>query len=268
MFVAWNDLDTSRTLVQPAVPAGATLNTPGGEAPDALERVALTGRLSGKPGVYVGYLKGTNPFSSVPEIWQVGAPASMTIKNNKGARFIGLAPAPSGRIWGFWYVQSPQMTIFAARSNRAVTKFGPPNSLKPPAGATAVYSLEGEGSASGGPLDLLALVQRSGNDIANWHQRVLPRLSLGVSVKNGKVLFTVTDAGEAVERRQGLLRRSQRHDQQQREGDAHRRRRQAQGDRVEVRLHRRAAHRQGLTGAGSPQRSVSNSAAEQNFVSG
>jgi hypothetical protein len=55
--------------------------------------------------------------------------------------------------------------------------------------------VEGEGTASEGRLDLLALIQR-GDDVANWHQRIRPGISLFFKVlDNGKVRFKTRDAG-------------------------------------------------------------------------
>jgi hypothetical protein len=55
--------------------------------------------------------------------------------------------------------------------------------------------VEGEGTAPGGALDLVALVVRSGG-IANYHQRVRPGITLlAKALGNGQVRFTTRDAG-------------------------------------------------------------------------
>jgi hypothetical protein len=193
--IAWNDIDSARVLVQSVSPAGGRLKTPGGQAPDGLERVAMTGR-QGAAGIYVAYLNGTNSFTSRPAIWRVGAANGMVLSNVTGARFMGVASAPQGRLWAFWMRKSPALQIFAARSNPAATAFGAIVTLKPPVGMNVGYSLEGEGSR--GPLDLLALVASSSSNIANWHQRVLPGLSLKATGGKGKATFKVTDVGAPV----------------------------------------------------------------------
>lgn len=192
LVIGWNDIDAGRVLTQSLSPAGAKGSVPGGQAPDLLERVAMTGRI-GADGIYVAYLKGSNPFSSRPSIWRVGAGSGTTVSKANG-RLAGVAAAPGGRLWSFW-IQSDPIGVFARRSNEAATKWGELVSIKPPSKTTAIHSLEGEGSA--GPLDLVALLERS-NEIRNWHQRVLPGLTLKAAGGNNKASFTVTDAGAPV----------------------------------------------------------------------
>ena len=85
-------------------------------------------------------------------------------------------------------------TIFAARTNRAASRLGAVNAIRPPSGAS-IYRLNGEGSA--GPLDLIANMQAAGGQ-AFWHQQVWPKLSLSGSRSGTKIVFRVTDAGDAV----------------------------------------------------------------------
>jgi hypothetical protein len=106
-----------------------------------------------------------------------------------------IAAAPEGRLWLMWERNG---TIYAARTNRAATKLGAANTLKPPA-ANSIFRLNGEGSA--GPLDLIANIQ-TGSTNGFWHQQVWPKLQLAATSKkagNGRVItFRVADAGDPV----------------------------------------------------------------------
>ena len=146
VVTAWNDLDAGRTLVQSIAPAGARTDTPGGEAPDALERVGMATRAGG--GIFIAYLRGTNPFDSRMAVWRLGAENSMVL-SPKNARFPGVASGPDGRLWAFWVLQRGTYEVFAARSNAAATKFGARVKIRQPRGADAINSIEGEGTAPG-----------------------------------------------------------------------------------------------------------------------
>jgi hypothetical protein len=84
-------------------------------------------------------------------------------------------------------------TIYAARTNRAASRVGAVNAIKPPSGAT-IYRLNGEGSA--GPLDLIANMSAGGQNL--FHQQVWPKLSLAGSRSGTKIVFRVADAGDPV----------------------------------------------------------------------
>jgi hypothetical protein len=85
--------------------------------------------------------------------------------------------------------------LFATRSNKAATRFGPRVRIKPPGGTSAVWKLKGEGTR--GRLDLLAAVS-TGSSLATWHTQVLPPLSMGAKKRATSVTFTVSDAGDPV----------------------------------------------------------------------
>jgi hypothetical protein len=206
--VGWNDSDTGRVLikfVQPTInpwfPPGPQINTPGGEATEPLDRVAMTGRSNGAGGIFVAYLRGTNPNSAQPTVWRVGAPQAMKMTGREG-RHVRVAMSVDKRLWAFWAegLQTGQhRRIFARRSNKQATQFGATVKITPPKGTDAgnVYSLEGEGTASGGMLDLVALIERGDDVVANWHQRIPPGITLKVEVLgDGKVKFTTLDAGD------------------------------------------------------------------------
>lgn len=194
IVIAWSDLDADRTLTQSIAPAlGGRVNTPGGQAPDALERVGMTGRDG--PGIFIAYLRGVNQFDSKMAVWRFGASSPMVL-SPRDARYPGVARGTDGRLWAYWVLQRTTYEIYAARSNEAATAFGAPVKIKQPKGTDTVYSLEGEGTAPGGTLDLLALAAK-GNDIANYHQRIRPGITLvAKALGDGQVRFTTRDAGD------------------------------------------------------------------------
>ena len=211
LAVGWSDLDQGRTLVKfvqpgfdagdfdPWFPPGPQINTPGGEAPDYTERVAMTGRSDSAPGIFIAYLRGTNPFLGRPTVWRVGSDTVLRgLPGARGARFPGVAMAADGRLWAFWgRTVEGVWQVFAARSNTKATKFGAPVIIRVPGGAdSSLFSLEGEGTAPDGALDLLALVQTSADEIDNYHQRIRPGITLRVKrLGDGEVRFKTKDVG-------------------------------------------------------------------------
>ena len=200
--VGYSDLNTDRTQVRfvqasanPWFPPGPVIDTPGGQAPDALSPVAMTGRSGDNPGIFVAYLRGTNQFDSRAAVWRIGAANPLGVGSKADARFPGVAMSTDGRLWAFWY-SADTGRIRAARSNESATFFGAAVVVKPPSGTDSVWTLAGEG-APNGTLDLLAHVTRSDTDTGNYHQRILPGITLEVKKKdNGTVVFTTFDAGE------------------------------------------------------------------------
>ena len=215
--IGWDDLNTGRTQVaivqqtaNPWFPPGPNIDTPGGQAPELQGRLAMTGRSGGAAGIFVAYLRGTNVFSSRPSVWRIDAngddpPNSKPIELTKrDGRFVNVAMSVDGRIWGFWaegLTTGQKRRIFARRSNKNATSFGETVVVKPPQGTDAgnIETLEGEGTASGGALDLVALVKKgvTGDNIANYVTRVLPGITLRAKkLENGDVRFTTLDADD------------------------------------------------------------------------
>ena len=143
--------------------------------------------------MFIAYTQGTNPFLADPTVFRVDTGKATKLTKKDGEQ-ISIAAAPAGRLWVFW---KDGGTVFARRSNKAATKFGATRSIRAPGGsATSIFNLAGEGSR--GPLDLLALADPSSGPLANYHQRILPGLTLKAThKKNGKTAFKVTDAGAA-----------------------------------------------------------------------
>lgn len=190
--LAWQFLQsTNGTAYQSISPAGASMVPPGAGAAETSIRTAISGRI-GEGGVFVAYLFGSNEFLSVPAVVRTGSSTATKLPSASGARMIGLSPAPEGKMWFSWMRKN---VLFASRSNKDVTKFGAVVKVKPPKGTSTIYRLAGEGS--NGWLDLLVLAEGA-DTIDNWHQRVLPGLTLSGKKGKGKVTVTVTDAGDAV----------------------------------------------------------------------
>ena len=174
-------------------PLGQPATLPNSGAAQLGHQVAITGRI-GAPGIFVAYTQGTNEFTGDPALFRVDT-GKATKLSSRNAQKISIAAAPSGRLWVFWKEGG---TVFATRSNTAATRFGAMRRIKVPGGdSTTIFDLAGE--ASTGPLDLLALISPPGGHVANFHQRVLPGLTVTTSkAKNRSTIFRVTDAGEPV----------------------------------------------------------------------
>lgn len=152
-------------------------------------RTSLTGRI-GAGGVYLFYGQGYPTFKTLA-LWKVDSANPQLVLKADGGEHANLAAAPDGRLWLMWERNG---TIYAARTNRAATRLGAANAVRPPSGAT-IYRLNGEGSA--GPLDLIANMQAGGSQ-ALWHQQVWPKLELAGSRTGNRIVFRVSDAGEPV----------------------------------------------------------------------
>ena len=187
--------DTTSVIAR-RLATGQELTAPSSAAAQISDRVSLSGRSAGQPGVYLAYTSGANQFSGLPTIWRVGDAKARRLSGRRGAEHTGLSAAPGGAMWVFW---ERDERLYARRSNDALTRFGATVRVRPPQGTDTVYRLGGEGSR--GPLDLLVLIDRGGS-LAYWHRRVLPGLSLAAKPKKvaagGSIKFKVTDAGTGV----------------------------------------------------------------------
>jgi hypothetical protein len=156
-------------------------------------RAAITGRV-GAAGVFLFYGQGYPTFKTLA-LWKVDTAKPQIVIKADGNEHANVAAAPDGRLWLMWEQSG---TIFAARTNKAATKVGAANALKPPSGGT-IYRLNGEGSS--GQLDLIANLQAGGQQ-GLWHQQILPKLQLTSSTrKTGTartITFKVLDAGDPV----------------------------------------------------------------------
>jgi hypothetical protein len=175
--------------IGPGGPEGGRKLAPGSTSGKSffqpIGRTPITGRI-GAAGVFLAYGQGYPTYKSVA-VWRVdGGKPQLVLKAN-GAKHVGIAAAPEGRLWVMWDLGGK---IYATRTNRAATRAGGVSTLKPP-GSGSVYELDGEGSA--GPLDLIA---NDGQGL--WHQQVLPKLLVSGKRARKSIVFSVTDAGDPV----------------------------------------------------------------------
>ncbi len=161
------------------------------------QRVGLAAR-RGAGGVYVGYCSGY-PTCRTVNVWRYEAAEPMVVEHASGARLVNLTAGPEGRLWVMWMRSGH---LYAARSNRAATRFGRAVTVVPPRGTSSIWKVGGEGSL--GPLDLLASMSVASQGLATWHTRVLPPLSLSAhpshfkAAEGAKVEFVVSDVGDPV----------------------------------------------------------------------
>jgi len=191
VVAAWNVIGGG-VVAMALSPLGQPATLPNSDAAQLGHQVAITGRI-GAPGIFVAYTQGTNEFTGDPALFRVDT-GKATKLSSRNAQKISIAAAPSGRLWVFWKEAG---TVFATRSNTAATRFGAMRRIKVPGGnSSTIFDLAGE--ASTGPLDLLALISPPGGHVANFHQRVLPGLTVTTSKAKNRTIFRVTDAGEPV----------------------------------------------------------------------
>lgn len=172
-----------RTLVPGSVQGGKSL---------AIDQQAAIEARLGAPGVYLAYCSGY-PTCKRVLLWRTGG-KPIVAGRGRDVEDVNIAAAPNGRLWVMWH-EGGSRELFATRTNKAATRFGSVVKLEPPAGASSVWKLKGEGSS--GPLDVLAAVS-TGSSLAAWHTQVRPPLSVGATKSAAGVTFSVTDAGDPV----------------------------------------------------------------------
>ena len=157
-----------------------------------------------KGGGYLAYCVPTTTITCAHiALWKVGAATATTVpgSSSQHSAHVAIAAAPGGHLWVLWYDTS-QNKIHVIRSNAAVTKFGPGQTIAAPPKTSELDGLQAEGSQ--GPLDVVALVlpTTAGSTPSYWDIQLLPKLTLTGSpatVAPGKVVtFTVTDVGDPV----------------------------------------------------------------------
>jgi len=183
--------------IGPGGPEGGRRLAPGsvegGSSKAPGNRTSLTGRI-GAGGVYLVYGQGYPTYDTLA-LWKVDTARPQLVVRAADNEHANVAAAPEGRLWLMWERRG---TIYATRTNKAATRIGAVNTLRPPSVGT-IFRLNGEGSA--GPLDLIANVSAGGQQ-GLWHQQVWPKLQLTASSRKagrGRVItFRVLDAGDPV----------------------------------------------------------------------
>lgn len=163
------------------------------------QAVALTGR-SGAAGTYTAVCQGY-PTCGSAQLWKIGSSSTLTVPGSKDAKRIGIAAAPGGRLWVFWWTSGTR-TVKAVRTNPAVTKFGAVRSVALPSAGTVWNTV---GDAAHGRLDLVVSFDPDSSGGPRLvHTQVLPGLKVAASPRKWdsastrSVTFTVTDAGRPV----------------------------------------------------------------------
>jgi hypothetical protein len=207
-FVAWISNASSNIGVfaqsldaGSGAPAGAFAKMPGSsttfngrqEMNQQLQRVPIVARAGG--GVYVAY-PGGYPTTKLVRLWRVADSKSAVVGSSQFDHMVNLAADPAGRLWVFWVDGNSPARVFARRSNKAATKFGPAVKLVPPHGQTTAYKIDG--NAQAGTLDLVVLWGATAKQ-AQFHTQVDPALALSAKpakasrTKATSVKFTVSD---------------------------------------------------------------------------
>jgi hypothetical protein len=209
-FVVWysnatNHLGVFAQALNPATgqPSGAAVQMPGSTtifngAPNSnqqLTRTPIAARVGG--GVYVAY-GGGYPTRDKVLLWRIADTKSAVVGTSAHDHTVSLAADPDGRIWVFWIDNGSQPTVFARRSNKSVTAFGPAVAVGHPPGQDSAYRITGNAQAT--RLDIVAeFGSLAANAIAQWHTQVLAGLELTASpskIKGSKktaVTFRVSD---------------------------------------------------------------------------
>lgn len=175
------------------MPGSTTVFNGAPQSSQQLSRTPIAARAGG--GVYVAY-SGGYPTASKALLWRVGASSAVTLDNRNAEHVVGVAPDPDGRLWVYWTLRGAKPTVFARRSNRAATAFGPTVAAGAPRGQQSGYKISGDAQSS--KLDVVGLFGDAQSQ-AQWHTQVLPGLAIKASrsaVRRGtttKVTFTVSD---------------------------------------------------------------------------
>ncbi|HYZ28928.1 MAG TPA: hypothetical protein VE570_07740, partial [Thermoleophilaceae bacterium] len=183
-FVAWysNATDKFGVFAQSldpntGGPAGAPALMPGSttlyngkpESSPQMQRTPIAARAGG--GVYVAYAGGY-PTTNQVRLWRIADSKSAVVATSSHNHLASLAADPQGRLWVIWVEQGSTAQVFARRSNKSATRFGPAVKLSPPKGQQSAYKIAG--NAQTGTLDVVAMFGGSGPQTAQWHTQILP----------------------------------------------------------------------------------------------
>jgi hypothetical protein len=164
------------------------------------QRVAMvSGGTAGLP--YLAYCTGATTCTGV-RLWDIVHNKTIPLPNSKSSHLVAASAGPAGRVWvAFFKPGSGAGTVTVARTNQAVTKFGPERTFKA-APLSSPTSLQIEGSA--GRLDILMDGNNAKNEPTLYHAQVLAPLTLkanktSLPANGGSITFTVLDAGAHVQ---------------------------------------------------------------------
>jgi hypothetical protein len=202
-MLAWFSDNPPGILVQPVgaggEPGGAALRMPGTQVMvggPALARTAIVARPNGG-GFYVARGVGY-PTADQIRVWRVGASSTTLLDTTRNSAQTGISAAADGRLWVVWSdSEFGDPHVYAARSNKAATRFGAPVDAGAAKGAQSTFSVDVDATA--GAADVLAHFSVNSESTASTYAtRVLPGLTLTAKRAGSFVTFTVTDAGDPV----------------------------------------------------------------------
>src|SRR5262249_25692325 len=176
------------------MPGSSTLFNGSQQSNQQLFRVPVAARVGG--GVYVAY-PGDYPTTKRVFLWRIADSKSSVLAFSANDHLTGIAADPNGRLWVLFAERGTHQLVFARRSNKAATKFGPAVKVGVPKSEQTIFDLEG--NAQSGPLDVVALMGDVTGKQAQWHTQILPGLDLSASpskvngAKKTSVQFTVSD---------------------------------------------------------------------------
>lgn len=183
----------------PPAPYSTVLFNGARESLNPSQNVAGAGRIGG--GVWAAYASGY-PSAYRLVLWNVTTGRTLSLTRPAGAtnsiQYVGLSPAPGGRLWAFWVEGG---TLMAARTNPAVTRFGAVRAVRAP-GGFSITRTAGDGSL--GPLDAVINQAPDGEHAQVSTTRILESLQVAAravgltKVRGGKLVVSVTDAGVPV----------------------------------------------------------------------
>lgn len=216
VYVGWTNLsgDTAETAgvfvqrIWPQ-PGGPVHQAPGsangGQSVGAGMPGFVAERVGG--GVWAAYRLGY-PTSSTIRLWEVGTANTWDVTSPSGTvDSVTLTAAPEGRLWLSWRGVGDGL-LYAARTDRDVTRLGKVRKVVPPGGDGFIWSVATDGES--GPLDVIANIQAFDDGPRLYATQVLPALTAKARPKKlnkGKVTVVVSDAGDAVSGATVRLRR-------------------------------------------------------------
>jgi hypothetical protein len=141
------------------------------------QRVGITGRGNGRPGVYVLYDTGY-PVIRTLEVIRLGTTAPVKLASFGGfaEQVAGdtITAGPNGRLWATWFFgQDTPPALFVRASGTTGTTFGKTVRVPLPSGTSVIWKVYT--SAQAGRLDVLALLTRSGRTAYYATQVLLPK---------------------------------------------------------------------------------------------
>jgi hypothetical protein len=136
------------------------------------QRIGITGRGHGHPGVYVAYVAGY-PIGLRVELLKAGTRRAVTLARTDDSNgFAGatVTADPAGGLWAAWFEgDGVPPALFVRQSNSAVTAFGRTMRIGLPSGTSVIWKVYL--SSQGSHLAVLALLTRNGR-IAYWTTQV------------------------------------------------------------------------------------------------